>query len=123
MIHLIWGPIAILFIVTAGLFKNIAPRLPACIFHEITGLPCPTCGATRSVMALSRFDLMSSLTLNPLVTLFAIGLIIFSLLFLIGAITGKSLNIALAEKGKKVIRYSAFVLIALNWLFLILIKR
>jgi len=123
LIHMVWGPIAVLFILTAGFFKNIAPRLPNCIFHEITGFPCPTCGGTRSLIALSQFDLVSSFMYNPLVPLFAVGLIVFSLLFFIGAFTKKSLSVRLTGRGKRIIRYSAFALIAFNWLFLILAHR
>ncbi len=123
LVHMVWGPIAILFIITAGIFKNIAPHLPNCVFHEITGFPCPTCGGTRSLIALSQFDLGSSFMLNPLVPLFALGLIIFSMLFLIGAVTRKSVKIKLTERWKRVIRYSVFFLIALNWIFLIIAGR
>ena len=32
-------------------------QLPRCAFKTITGLPCPTCGLTRTIIALSRGDL------------------------------------------------------------------
>ena len=123
LVHMVWGPIAVLFIVTAGFFKNAAHHLPDCLFHEITGFPCPTCGGTRSLIALSQLDLASSFMLNPLVLLFAAGLIVFSMLFLIGAVTNRSLKIKLTDRGKRTIRYSAMALIAINWLFLVLTHR
>lgn len=123
LVHMVWGPIAVLFIITAGFFKNIAPHLPNCVFHEITGFPCPTCGGTRSLIALSQFDLGLSFMLNPLVPLFALGLIVFSLLFLAGAVTKRSVKITLTERGKRIIRYSVLFLIALNWIFLIVTGR
>lgn len=122
-VHMVWGPIAVLFIVTAGFLKNFAQGLPVCIFHEITGLPCPTCGGTRSLIALSQFDLVSSFMFNPLVPLFAIGLIIFSLLFFAGAATKRSVKVGLTQRGKKIIRYTVIALIAINWVFLIIIGR
>jgi hypothetical protein len=122
-VHMVWGPIAALIIATAGFLESIAPHLPGCIFHEITGFPCPTCGGTRSLIALSRLDLVSSLMYNPLVPLFAFGLIIFSLLFLIGAAAKRSLQIVLTDRGKRILRYSAMGLIAINWIFLIIAGR
>jgi hypothetical protein len=122
-VHMIWGPMAILFIVFAGLLRNFAGGLPVCVFHEITGFPCLTCGGTRSLIALSQFDLVSSFMFNPLVPIFAIGLIIFSLLFFAGAVTNRSVKISLTKRGKRIIRYSVLIIIALNWLFLILVGR
>jgi len=122
-VHLIWGPIAVLFIVTAGLLRNFAGALPVCVFHEITGFPCLTCGGTRSLFALSRFDLVSAFMFNPLVPIFAIGLIVFSLLFFAGAVTNRSVKIILTKRGKRIIRYSVFIILALNWAFLIVIGR
>jgi len=38
----------------------------ACAFHRATHLACPTCGMTRSLAALARGDLATSLGLHPL---------------------------------------------------------
>ncbi len=43
------------------------PR-PECNFRLLTGWPCPTCGTTRAVVALTRGDVLSALQWNPLVT-------------------------------------------------------
>jgi len=40
-------------------------RLPGiCVFHSVTGWPCPTCGMTRSVVALAHLDLGRALAYN-----------------------------------------------------------
>lgn len=46
---------------------NVAgnPFLP-CIFHSLTGLYCPGCGATRALHALVHFDLLRALSMNAL---------------------------------------------------------
>ena len=41
-------------------------QLPRCVFKTLTGLPCPTCGVTRTIIALSRGDVDRALFLNPL---------------------------------------------------------
>ena len=48
-----------------------------CFIKHVTGMPCPSCGSTRSVLAILEGDFFGSLLLNP------IGV----LLFLILAIT------------------------------------
>jgi len=40
--------------------------LPACPLHQWTGIACPTCGLTRSFVALAHGQLARSLHFNPL---------------------------------------------------------
>ena len=41
-------------------------QLPRCVFKTITGLPCPTCGVTRTIIALSRGDVDRAPLPDPL---------------------------------------------------------
>ena len=49
-----------------------------CPFRLATGLPCPLCGTTRSLVALGRGDLETSVQLNPLGVLLALGGLVFA---------------------------------------------
>lgn len=53
-----------------------AKWLPKCMFHQMTGLYCPGCGATRALSAMLHGDLKSSLHNNlllfPLLALIAV---------------------------------------------------
>lgn len=40
-----------------------------CLFHAISGLPCPFCGGTRAVAALFRGELVQALAYNSLMCL------------------------------------------------------
>ncbi|MGE0432531.1 MAG: DUF2752 domain-containing protein [Planctomycetota bacterium] len=42
-----------------------------CVFHDATGMPCPTCGSTRALLALWRGDLLTALRYNPVGSLVA----------------------------------------------------
>lgn len=46
-----------------------APAAHLCPFRLLTSIPCPFCGATRSVLALFRGDLSLALSLNALAVL------------------------------------------------------
>ena len=39
-----------------------------CAIRQLTGLPCPTCGATRALAALASLDPFTAFRLNPLLT-------------------------------------------------------
>lgn len=54
---------------------RLARLLISCPFKKITGLPCPTCGATRAALALARFDFAGALLHYPLMTLAWVALI------------------------------------------------
>jgi hypothetical protein len=41
-------------------------QLPACPFHTVTGIGCPSCGVTRSVLSISAFDFSAAWHYNPL---------------------------------------------------------
>jgi hypothetical protein len=47
-----------------------------CLFKRITGIPCPSCGSTRSVLSILNGDFVAALFWNPF------GLIIMSILIL-----------------------------------------
>lgn len=56
-----------------------AKWLPRCMFHQLTGLYCPGCGATRALSAMLHGDIKSSLHNNlllfPLLALIAFMII------------------------------------------------
>jgi hypothetical protein len=45
-----------------------------CLIKNVTSIPCPSCGATRSVLALLHGDLLASLYWNP------VGVLLLALL-------------------------------------------
>ena len=39
---------------------------PFCIFHKVTGLPCPACGTTRATVMLIHGQIWEAISTNPL---------------------------------------------------------
>lgn len=63
----VWGGLALALVALKPLWPLVGPFMRPCLFHSITGVPCPTCGATRSVLALLDGDLLGAAAFNPLV--------------------------------------------------------
>jgi hypothetical protein len=53
----------------AARYLPITDMVPTCVFKAFTGIPCPTCGTTRSLVHLAHGDILGSLILNPLFSL------------------------------------------------------
>lgn len=69
-------PIASLWVLGAACAVATVPLLPylaslagPCTLHALTGVPCPTCGATRAAGALAHGHLAAAFGWNPLAAL------------------------------------------------------
>src|SRR5690606_2597037 len=47
-----------------------------CLIKHFTHIPCPSCGSTRSVISLTKGNIVEALTINPF------GLIVASIMFI-----------------------------------------
>ena len=75
------GQIAGLVLVAAALLPPtlVASGPPLCPFRLLTGLPCPGCGLTRSLVCLLHGDLAMSLAFHPLGPPVALALLVLVL--------------------------------------------
>jgi hypothetical protein len=116
---IIYGGIA-LFAVLVGRFVPVLSFAPSCVFKGLTGVPCPTCGATRSVVHLAHGELSASISLNPLVPLclvIAAVAFMYSLITLIFGIP--RIGIILSDREKDIVRSGMVALVLANWCYLI----
>ena len=95
---------------------------PRCAFHELTGLPCVTCGMTRSAIQFFHGHFLAAWRWNPLVFAFLCGVTAFDLYaFVTLAMRVPRLRIAHFNQCEKIfIRASVVALLALNWIYLLL---
>lgn len=58
--------------------KNVIENssVEVCLIKHVTNIPCPSCGATRSVMSLAKGDFAGAFHLNPIGYLVAIIMLI-----------------------------------------------
>ena len=116
---ILYGIIA-LTALAAVRFLPVTAILPPCLFNKLTGLPCPTCGATRSIMHLAHGSILSAMAMNPLVAFSFVALILYFLYSIITILAGAPrIRIALADSEKNVLRIAAVGIVLMNWTYLL----
>jgi hypothetical protein len=106
----------------ARYFPEIVSRwMPICLFHKLSGIPCPACGSTRAGLYLSRLRFGDALLANPLFTFVYLVMAITALNALAGWLLGRNLVLNLNERERKWLRILILGCIPVNWLFLILL--
>jgi hypothetical protein len=117
---IIYGTIALLALIAARVLP-VQQILPPCPFRAVTGIPCPSCGSTRSLVHLANGDIAGSLILNPL---FSLAMI--TALFLLFACSARLLfnrsRITLTHTRREgtVLRAGMAGIFLANWCYLII---
>jgi hypothetical protein len=94
---------------------------PRCVFHELTGLPCLTCGATRAAMQFFHGNFLVALKWNPLAFAGLCAVSVFDVYAAIVLVTrAPRVRIAhLASAEKNFLRIVVVAFLALNWVYLL----
>jgi len=116
---ILYGGIAFLVLLAAWFAPSLA-NLPSCVFKGLTGIPCPTCGATRSIVHLAHGGVVAALAMNPLIAVSFIAAILYLLYSLITLAAGAPrVHIALTDTEKNAVRIGTIGLVLINWAYLI----
>ncbi len=116
---IIYGVISLIALFIARTIPVI-PLAPSCVFRTLTGIPCPTCGATRSVVNLARGEVFAAFMMNPLIALCLITAILVFLYRLVTlAFDLPKINMILSSEDVEALRVGAVTLILAQWVYLI----
>jgi hypothetical protein len=118
--ELIWLSVSVVSLTSAALWLALGLPWPVCVFHQLTGLPCLTCGMTRCGIEFFRGHFLAALKWNPLVFALLWGVIAFDLYALTSiALRRPRLRILFRQAEKKYARGVLVAALALNWFYLV----
>lgn len=91
-----------------------------CFFKNVTGIACPSCGTTRSVMMLTQGNFKDALLINPLGIITGIAMLIVPFWLLYDIILKKDTLYLGFKKSEAIIRSKwialiLLLLILINW--------
>jgi hypothetical protein len=122
--ELVWLLVSLGGAIALAVWLGARLPTPQCVFHSLTGLPCVTCGATRSASYFLHGHFLTSFLFNPLAFLAYCGLVVFDLYALAVLLTGaprlRLANFSTAQK--RVLRRAIIFLLAANWLYLLIAR-
>ncbi len=103
---------------------GIKNEISFCVFKNITGIPCPSCGLTRSVISLLHGNIIQAVLYNPFFFIGFLLLILFTIAgILIRFIFKIKIKIDLNRIEKISIVLILIILLLANWIYLIIDKR
>ncbi len=109
--------VAALSLVLSPFAAGAARLIPPCALRVWTGLPCPTCGSTRAVLAMARFEWIEAIRASPLATLGIGGVLAAGLVAPLWIRAGGKIPV-LTRRGRRGILWALVVAIAANWVYL-----
>jgi hypothetical protein len=118
---LYWGAAAAASVALSPLAVRAAELAPPCLFRSVTGLPCPTCGSTRAILALARLDLAGAVALNPLAAAAALVFLAGGLLAAVAALAGRPLREP--QRYPTAARLALLAAVAANWVWVLVAAR
>ena len=121
----IWAPLTVLAFLAARFFPFELLNLGPCPWRMMTGVPCPTCGGTRAMMALARMEIPAALALNPLVAAAGIAAAVYVVHALgVWLLGWRRWRPSVSSPGVLMtLRVGAISVLLLNWAYLVLTGR
>jgi len=102
--------------------RNIQRSLAFCPLEHVTGIPCPTCGSTHAVMAITRGEFKSAMLFNPMGYIVAVFMIMLPPWILYDKISKRHTLYEIYHKTEKLLKKPAhyvplIAVVLLNWLW------
>ena len=119
--ELVWLCVTLVALSMAAAWFALGLPWPRCVFHELTGLPCVTCGMTRCAIQFFHGHFFAALKWNPLVFAVLCGVVAFDL-YAFTTLTTRAPRLRISfstQRAKTFVRISIVLALALNWIYLL----
>jgi hypothetical protein len=119
--ELIWLTVSLASLGLAAGWFTLGLPWPRCLFHDLTGLPCITCGATRAAVQLFHGHFIAAWKWNPVVFVALWALSIFNAYAFVALVwRAPRLRIEFQTRAeRKYARILVIAALALNWVYLL----
>ena len=120
--ELIWFAVSLGSLAFATAWFALGLPWPRCAFHDLTGLPCATCGMTRCAIQFFHGHFLAALQWNPLVFTTFCGVFAFDI-YAFAALTMRAPRWRICfstARAKTFARVSVVFALVLNWVYLLL---
>ena len=123
--EILWLCVSLASFALAVLWLKWRLPVPHCVFHEATGLPCPTCGATRCMRDLFAGHFSTAPGWNPLFFfVLAAGVLFDCYAAVVLAFRLPRLRFEkIPRRTASALRAGAVLLGLANWLYLVTVGR
>mgnify|MGYP006179307239 CR=1 FL=1 len=93
-----------------------------CIIKQVTNIPCPSCGTTRSVVSLTKGDIIEALNINPLGFLVAFIMLLAPFWIIADLLTKNSTLFDFYQKLETYLKKPKYaipliLLVIINWIW------
>ena len=102
--------------VATRLARRADPEASICLFKNVTGVPCPTCGLTRSAESVLRGDMVGAFALQPFMFTAAVvwlGAILLHVIF------ARRVRVLASSRTRQFLWGLLAALFVANWVYVI----
>ena len=89
--------------------------IPPCLFHTLTGQPCPFCGGTRSFAAMAHGNVAAAVHVFPIGPLLFLGVVAAVAYALWSMVTGRRLDVVMDTRLRRVLVVLGVAVLMANW--------
>ena len=95
--------------------------MPPCLFHAVTGQPCPFCGGTRSFVAMIRGDVGAAAHVFPIGPLLFAAVVVAVLYSVYSLVSGRKIRVRMDPGLVRALTVLGVAILVANWVSKLLI--